>query len=269
MSGWIDAGPLVRGFAVRSPTLPPATHTNVWVLGDRALTVVDPASPWPEEQARLADALTTLARPVERIVLTHHHHDHIGGARALAGRLGVPIHAHDATAARLGFSVEPLADRIDCGGVWFDVFHTPGHAPGHVVLRSPDAHLVAGDMVAGVGTIAIDPDDGGHLGDYLASLERMRGLGARALLPAHGPILADADAALAHYLAHRAARTEQIARALARGDAAPIDLVGAVYPDLDRRLWPLAAVQVRAHLVWLVEQGRARTDGSRWSALSG
>ena len=42
---------------VRSPTLPPATHTNVWVLGEHHVTVIDPASPFRQEQERLDEIL--------------------------------------------------------------------------------------------------------------------------------------------------------------------------------------------------------------------
>ena len=49
--------PELRVVPVRTPTLPPATHTNAYVLGRRRLTIIDPASPWPDEQARLAEAL--------------------------------------------------------------------------------------------------------------------------------------------------------------------------------------------------------------------
>ena len=49
--------PWMRRFAVRTPTLPPATHTNVYAVGaadaPRRVAVVDPASPWTEEQAAL------------------------------------------------------------------------------------------------------------------------------------------------------------------------------------------------------------------------
>ena len=63
----LDVAPGIRCIPVRSPTLPPATHTNVWVLGERRLTVIDPASPWTDEQARLWETLSGLG-VVERIL---------------------------------------------------------------------------------------------------------------------------------------------------------------------------------------------------------
>src|SRR5262249_17876794 len=63
---------------LRSPTLPPATHTNCFVVGADDVIVVDPGSPYPEEQAALDAALA--GRRVREIWATHHHFDHVGGA---------------------------------------------------------------------------------------------------------------------------------------------------------------------------------------------
>lgn len=262
--------PGVRGFPVRSPTLPPATHTNVWILGHDALTVIDPASPWPEEQQALERALASLDRPIERILLTHHHRDHVSGAVALQQAVKAPIAAHPETAARVGFPVQhEVPDVLDCGGLVCDVHFTPGHAPGHLALVDRQSgSCVAGDLVAGVGTIAIDPDDAGHLGTYLASLAFLRTLATQRLLPAHGPVLEDPEAILAYYLAHRHSRTQQIHAALQR-PSTPLDLAPTVYPDLDPRLHPLAAVQIRAHLIWLLEAGQVSLEQGRWQRADG
>lgn len=268
MNAPVAVAPGVRGVPVRSPTLPPATHTNVWVLGHSALTVVDPASPWAPEQQRLHQELLAFGAPIERIVLTHHHGDHVSGAVDLAQRTGAPILAHPETARRLPFATSPLPEVLDAGGLAFDVHLTAGHAPGHVVLHERTSGLmVAGDMVAGVGTIAIDPDDAGHLGTYLASLTAMRALRPTALLPAHGPVLQEADALLAFYLAHRHGRSDQIHRALIElGASTPLQIAPRVYAELDARFHPLAAVQIRAHLIWLAEHARARHSDGRWTA---
>jgi glyoxylase-like metal-dependent hydrolase (beta-lactamase superfamily II) len=122
-------------------------------------------------------------------------------------------------------------------------------------------------MVAGVGTIVIDPAEG-DLQDYLDSLERMRGLGAERLLPAHGPVMPHADAVLSFYVAHRHQRTDQVRTALVRlGASTPQELAPAVYPELDPRMLPVAAMQILTHLRWLDRHGLARAgDGGRWSA---
>ena len=151
----------VRVVPVRSPTLPPATHTNVWLLGDHHIIVVDPASPYPDEQERLDNILENYM--VELIFLTHHHVDHISGAEDVRKRCGARIAAHPLTAERVGFTVDELVNDGDIlgtdAGAWRAI-HTPGHAVGHLCLYNPGMGLVAGDMVAGLGTILLDPPEG-------------------------------------------------------------------------------------------------------------
>lgn len=266
--------PGVLVVALRTPTLPPATHTNTCLLGTRRVTVVDPASPWAPEQRALEDVLVDHGMVVERILLTHHHHDHVGGALALqaslrAQGLDVPIVAHAETARLLDGSLR-VDELLEPGELVTDeltwqVHHTPGHAPGHVVLvHAPSGLAIAGDMVAGTGTILIGPDDG-DLGQYLHSLERMRGMGIQRLVPSHGAVLEHADALLGFYIAHRHQRSEQVRAALHLvGTAHPYALVPGIYPDLPQEAWPVAALQILAHLRWLRGAGVAVEEADGW-----
>ncbi len=279
----IPSAPGVAVVPVRTPTLPPATHTNTWVVGEGALTIVDPASPWEDEQHRLAAALDERiagGERIQRLVLTHHHHDHVSGAVALQDHLAarhgerVPIVAHPVTAELVAHRMrvdETWTDlqRVDAGGRSLEVLFTPGHAPGHIALRDMNSSaVIMGDLVAGVGTIALEPSEA-DLQDYLDALERVRALAPTALLPAHGPVLEQADAVLQFYVAHRHQRSEQIRVALDRlGSATPLDLAPEVYPDLDRAYHPLAAAQITTHLRWLAHHGLVTPSESeaRWSA---
>jgi endoribonuclease LACTB2 len=271
--------PGVQIVATRTPTLPPATHTNTWIVGAGSLTVIDPASPWPEEQRALADAIedrAMLGERVERIVLTHHHHDHVSGVVALRRALGrdVPVLAHRATAALLD-GVVPVTgtledgDVLDAGGRALRAMHTPGHAPGHLVFHdADDGWMIAGDMVAGLGTILLHPDEG-DLGEYLSSLQLMQRAGPTSLLPSHGPVLNDPKSLLSMYVAHRHARSDQARAALrARGALTPTELAPFVYGDLDPRFAPYAILQLRTHLRWMHDHGLVRpVDDGRWEAL--
>lgn len=268
---------LVPGIAVshlRTPTLPPATHTNCYVVGSDELVVIDPASPWPDEQSALDAALDRLAgagRRVREIWLTHHHVDHVGGAAHLAARLGVPVAAHPATAAL-------VADRIPVTRLLADgevqvlpgrgavperrlrAVFTPGHAPGHLAFfEETTAYCIVGDMVAQIGTIVIDPDEG-DMAEYLASLARLRALDAKVLLPAHGAPISAARAKLDEYTAHRLAREAQVFAALAAlgagGRASARDLVPTVYRDVPVALHPLAQRSLLAHLIKLEREHR-------------
>lgn len=245
---------------VRSPTLPPATHTNAWLLGTRQVVVVDPAGAWEAPRQALRDALDGVE--VAAIFLTHHHPDHIGGVADLRARTGAPVLAHQHTAAQVDFEIDQLLDEGDVletdAGSW-QVLHTPGHARGHLCLHREDGYIVAGDMVAGEGTIVLDPPEG-NLADYLFQLDRLRALDAATLLPAHGPELTDPRAYLTHYIEHRHSRTQQVLAALQRmkGPAQPGALVPIIYPDIPLFVHPIAARQVLCHLQWLVEQGTIR-----------
>lgn len=241
---------------LRTPTLPPATHTNCWRLGD---CVIDPASPYVEEQARLAE----WAVGIRRILLTHAHHDHIGGVESLRAHTGAEVWAH--ADAPLPFPVDHhLVDgeRIDTGRGVLVALHTPGHADGHLAFQlEGSGDVVCGDLVAGEGTIVLLPPEG-HLATYLHSLARVAGLAER-LLPAHGAPV-PASTAL-DYITHRNARTRQVQAALAAGHATPEAIAAEVYRGVPGVNLQLAAAQVRTHLGFLVETGQALERAGRWS----
>lgn len=261
----VPVAPGIRVLALRTPTLPPAAHTNVYLVGPDAgpVAVVDPGSPYPEQQAALDRVLA--ASPPAVVFLTHHHGDHVGGAQALADRWGVPIAAHAATARLLGGRVR-VTQLLDDG----DEVHgaralaTPGHAEGHLCFAVGDA-VIAGDMVAGLGTILIDPSEG-DMAVYLASLEKLRARPQAMLLPAHGPAIADGHAKLSEYLSHRLAREAKVAAALHDEPRGLAELVAEAYRDTPRVLWGLAERSMLAHLIKLAREHRAIDQGDgRWS----
>ncbi len=261
----------IRALALRTPTLPPAAHTNTYLVGPAGRTqiVVDPGSPYPDQQAALDRVLAD--SPPELILLTHHHGDHVGGAQALADRWGVPIAAHVNTKRRLAGRVNvsrELApgERISADNVELECVFTPGHADGHLCFALP-GFTIAGDMVAGIGTILIDPSEG-DMALYLDSLRTLLARPDGALLPAHGPVISDGAAKLREYIAHRTMREDRVVAALAgQADASAAELVAIAYADTPRVLWGLAERSLLAHLDKLIREGRAReVSPGRWSS---
>jgi glyoxylase-like metal-dependent hydrolase (beta-lactamase superfamily II) len=272
----VGGAPWIRVLPVRTPTLPPATRTNCYIVGEAARAVaIDPATPYTDEQARLDEYVAREGLRLEAIVLTHHHVDHVGDAARLAARHGAPVWAHRETAARVAGRVQVSrmlddGERLDIGPRGLRALFTPGHAPGHLCFVDEAAGaIVAGDMVASVGTIIVEPDDGGDMRVYLESLRRLRGevdRGAATLLPAHGPPIADGGARIDFYVAHRLEREARVAAALGDAPATVAALVPPAYPDVAPPLYPLAARSLLAHLYKLEYEGRARRhDDGRWS----
>lgn len=251
---------------LRTPTLPPAAHTNAWLvdLGD-ATAVVDPGSPWPEEQATLDARLATQAaegRPAREVWLTHGHADHTGGVAVLAAR-GLTVRAHPAIAPRLpGLAIAPLAEGDLLGGRW-RVHVTPGHARDHVVfLDERTGALLAGDMLSTLSTVVIDPPEG-DMAEYERQLRRLAGLDVRALYPAHGPPAAHGRAALLGYLAHRAEREARIVEALATPGSLA-EVTARAYEDVPPAVWPVAERSCLATLLKLAAAGQAEESGGSW-----
>ncbi|NUP61018.1 MAG: MBL fold metallo-hydrolase [Nonomuraea sp.] len=225
--------------------------TNTWVIGTRDAVVVDPG---PDDEAHLLRVRDHLGdRRVTQILLTHGHVDHSGGAKRFAELVDAPVRALDPR-HRLGDEGLADGDVVTVDGLELHVYGTPGHSYDSLCFWLPqDRAMLTGDTVLGRGTTIIAQDGG--LADYLRSLDRLRaaaeGLGARALLPGHGPVLPDPIGALDGYIAHRRQRLDQIRQAQAQGARTPRKIVEIVYADVDESLWPAAEVSVRAQLDYL------------------
>lgn len=278
LDGRAEAPGLVA-LALPTPTLPPASTTNHWLVGWKRMVVVDPATPDRRAQRRLAhlvDAARQAGAEPVALLLSHHHLDHCGAAADLAGQLRLPVWCHAATRPLLPAWVEVAGEvaeddevAVNADGAVWRALHTPGHAPGHLVLHEPlSGWMVAGDMVAGQGTILIDPRDG-DMGQYLASLERMQELAPHALAPAHGPVLREATQVLAYYQRHRREREARILASLTNLPREPAELLPSAYADVPRMTWPLALRSLESHLIHLQQQGLAHRNLSGWMAKKG
>jgi glyoxylase-like metal-dependent hydrolase (beta-lactamase superfamily II) len=82
-------------------------------------------------------------------------------------------------------------DTIPVGDYHFQVFHTPGHAPGHISLYDPKKRLLLAGDVLGEMVAWYAPSSGGAEG-YLESLQKIGNLDIDLILPSHGSVIVDA-----------------------------------------------------------------------------
>lgn len=271
----IELYPGIEMFPLRTPTLAPATHTNGYLIGGERFVIIDPASPYPDQQEVLRQVLQRRLDAGDRplaVLLTHHHRDHVGGATFVRDWLGVPIRAHADTAALIDFEIDQA---IEDGESWdlgqdeldrpwrVEAMFTPGHAPGHLCfIDRREGVTVVGDMLAGFGTILIKRPRG-DMGKYLASLQRMADdPGISRGLPAHGPIIPALRARCLEYIQHRRMRELRVLEALAQGPLTEAEVLSFVYSDIDPQALPLARWALDAHLAHMEQEGEiGQVDG--------
>ena len=221
--------------------------TNTYLIGGNQVVIVDPGPQNSEHVDNIHAALQTLNAKAQSVIITHGHLDHAGCAPQLADQLDVPLLSFD-SALRHG-------DEIEVGGSTLSVQHTPGHIYAHICLWLVEQELLlAGDLVAGQGTVVIIPPDG-DMADYLASLRDMLVLNVMAILPGHGPIIDTPQALLQEYIEHRLEREQQVLGWFAQGYTTAQEIAAKIYADRPEVLG-VAALQTEAHLEKLRKEGR-------------
>jgi len=187
--------------------------TLLWCETTRKAVVIDPGG----DVGRILAAIGKLGITVERILLTHGHIDHVGGAVELAEALSVPIegpHREDAFLIEgdylprqcsmfglppvTGFS--PLrwfddGDEVLVGNETLQVLHAPGHTPGHVVYFHAGARLAQVGDVLFAGSIGrTDFPRGDHSTLIRSIREHLFPLGDDVnFIPGHGPMSSFGD----------------------------------------------------------------------------
>ena len=167
--------------------------------------IVDPGG----DVARIREAIDRLEVTPEKILLTHGHIDHAGGAAELAEALSLPIEGPDeqdafllgsleAQGARFGITdvrnVTPTrwlveGETVGIGDLTFGVLHIPGHTPGHLVfVNVPARFALVGDTLFAGSVGRTDFAYGNHELLIGGIREKLLLLGDDVtILPGHGP----------------------------------------------------------------------------------
>ena len=259
----IEFAPGVECLPLPTATLPPATHTNCYILGvpggDRI--IIDPA-------AKDVEGLTQFREKIERIladgssiiatIFTHRHADHIGDLTAISQLYDAPIWATSETLEAIPSSATNVAlkegDVFDLDGVNWTVLETPGHCPGQICLSS-EAGIISADNVVQVGTILV-PSGEGDMTQYIEGLKRLLAMNAKLLFPGHGPVVTNPTKLITHYIKHREKRHEAVFSAWQSGLREIEELSQAAYADTPDAHPMLKIDQTMSHLDALRNEGR-------------
>jgi glyoxylase-like metal-dependent hydrolase (beta-lactamase superfamily II) len=270
--------PLVR--RVLAPNGSPFTYTGTQtylVGGGEGLAVIDPG---PAEAAHL-DALVGAIgdAPVVAVMCTHTHRDHSPAAAPLARATGAPIIGcaplvidSDEPRADAPFDKDYAPDRVlghgeqVIGPGWtLTALATPGHTSNHLSLALEETSaLFTGDHVMGWSTTVVAPPDG-DMAAYMASLTLLQKRDDKVYDPAHGPAVHNPRQLVRGMIGHRRQRERQILKLVDKGALDIAGLVPQMYKGVDPRLWPAAALSVKALLLDLERRALVARSGDLWT----
>ena len=238
--------------------------TQIYFVGDPTdrMVMIDSGEPYRHWRHQILEYWEELGNPpIDAILITHGHGDHIGGLDRLQEAFDCPVRCHPKLAPRLqhilgGNSVSALSasEIINAGGgVNLRPLFTPGHEEDHVCyFLRPDRVLFSGDNLLGNSSSSVR-----NLKLYMNSLNRMARTRPVVVCPGHGNTIMRGEQRIQQQIAHRQGREDQVIAAVGSGASTVGEIVGAVYPrNLRKSLRDAAGRNVRTHLEKLREEGR-------------
>ena len=181
--------------------------SNVYLLEDEDPIIVDTGTGAYADT--VLDELSKIVplKKIGRIVLTHSHYDHLGGAGKFQRATGSKIYLHEAEAGPImggdnsltlsgmfgaqlrKLEIEPLrsGQKLHSGSAELEVVHTPGHSPGSIILLDRKGNRAAvGDTVFCDGGVGRWDLPGGDLAKLMSSVRSIENLGLKDFYPGHG-----------------------------------------------------------------------------------
>ncbi|MND92982.1 Hydroxyacylglutathione hydrolase [compost metagenome] len=138
---------------IQIDALPAFNDNYIWLLQDTAskrCAVVDPGDAQPVLDWLAAHSGWQL----NDILITHHHHDHVGGVERLKNATGAQVHGPAAENIPARDTALGDNDRVQVLGLDFQVIAVPGHTLGHIAYyhgQTPAPLLFCGDTLFAAG----------------------------------------------------------------------------------------------------------------------
>lgn len=254
-----------------NPGMMTGPGTNTYLVGKSELAVIDPGPADERHLENILRAADTIGAPIRQVLVTHTHRDHSPGAALLARELALEVIGPEVPADGLqdeSFRPGRLiadGDSISVGPLALRAIATPGHVSNHFCyLLEREQLLFTGDHLIHGSTVVIAPPSG-SMSDYIASLRRLLDEPVEVMAPGHGDLIREPVETLEKTIAHRLERERKVAAALANHpESTAADLVKVVYSDVPAFLHNIATLSLEAHLIKLVEDGRATANGARY-----
>ena len=242
--------------------------TNTYRVGQGAKRLlIDTGEGKPAWIESLKTVLDKEKVTIDKVLLTHWHHDHIQGVPDLLSYYPkTGVYKNDPHPDWQSISDGQI---FETEGATLRALHSPGHTNDHMalVLEEEDA-MFTGDNVLGQGTAVFE-----DLGAYMKSLDSMAKQFRGRAYPGHGPVIGDGPAKIHEYIKHRKHREKQVLDVLAQEKAdgwTSMDIVKVIYKDYPENLWEPAERGVLQILDKLLKEGKVvhdKTNGT-W-ALGG
>jgi glyoxylase-like metal-dependent hydrolase (beta-lactamase superfamily II) len=281
----VPVAPGVARLTVNNPSAFTFHGTNSYIVGSDTLAIIDPG---PDNADHLRALLKAIrGRPVSHILVSHTHIDHSPLAARLAAETGAKVLAEGphrpARPLRIG-EVNPLdasgddafapdalladGELVEGDGWALRAIFTPGHTANHLAFALEGTGILfSADHVMAWSTSIVAPPDGA-MADYMASLDKLLERDDGVYLPGHGGPGTQPAAVLRGVKAHRKMRERAILERLKSGDRTIVEMVAAIYRDIDPRLQGAAGLSVLAHLEDLVGRGIVAAEGEGGDAAS-
>ncbi len=249
--------------------------TNTYLIGTgKERLLIDSGDGLPVWLKNLKETLTKENATIKTALISHWHHDHVGGIKQLQDTYpGIKIHKHDPNEGLLDIKE---GENFTVEGATLKAVHSPGHAHDHIafVLEEEDAMFTA-DNVLGHGTAVFE-----DLKSYIGSLKKMQTMFSGRAYPGHGEVIEDGKAKITEYIKHRQQREDQVVQVLRSKNASgnvvatgrkpnewtSMEIVKVIYKDVAGNLHVPAEGGVMQVLLKLLEEGKVveNEENSTW-----